>query len=134
MGKKRCNALPDTRIRSETDLMTYRTLPAAIVAVALMGPTAPAVSQPLPSFDAPFTATLSNTTPLAFGMGVASAARALDTPLTYLRGRPGDEIYLAYRQIGGSGLFRRKDRLFLQFRHGRLTGWKGDWGQNWMWE
>ena len=28
----------------------------------------------------------------------------------------------------------KKDRLFLQFRKGRLAGWKGDWGHNWMWQ
>jgi hypothetical protein len=38
------------------------------------------------------------------------------------------------RDIGGSGFFDRGDRLFLQFRHNRLTGWKGDWGRNWMWQ
>ena len=41
---------------------------------------------------------------------------------------------LAFRNIGGSGLFYKKDRLFLQFRKGRLAGWKGDWGHNWMWQ
>jgi len=82
----------------------------------------------------PFTATLSNTTPLVFGMDVEDTSRALGTPLTYIRGRPGDEIYLAFRNIGGSGLFNHHDRLFLQFRKGRLAGWKGDWGHNWMWQ
>ena len=82
----------------------------------------------------PFTATLSNHTPLEFGMPADEAARALGAPLTYLRGRPGDETYLAIRDLGGSGLFVRRDRLYLQFRHGRLTGWKGDWGRNWMWQ
>ena len=42
----------------------------------------------------PFTATLSNNTPLAFGMNAEDAARALGTPLNYISGRPGDEIYL----------------------------------------
>ena len=46
----------------------------------------------------------------------------------------GEEIYLTFRHIGGSGLFYKKDRLFLQFRKGRLAGWKGDWGHNWMWQ
>ena len=55
-------------------------------------------------------------------------------PAQYVSGRPGDEIYLAFRNIGGSGLFYKKDRLFLQFRKGRLAGWKGDWGHNWMWQ
>jgi hypothetical protein len=85
-------------------------------------------------YSIPFTATLSNTTPLAFGMDADEVARALGEPLRYIRGRPGDEIYLAFRSIGGSGLFPHHDRLFLQFRKGRLAGWKGDWGHNWMWQ
>ena len=82
----------------------------------------------------PFTETLSNNTPLAFGMDAEEAARALGTPLNYVRGRPGEEIYLTFRNIGGSGLFPNRHRLYLQFRHGRLAGWKGDWGHNWMWQ
>nr|WP_041799031.1 hypothetical protein [Rhodopseudomonas palustris] len=81
----------------------------------------------------PFIATLSNTTPLAFGMDALQAERALGMPLNYVSGRPGDEIFLAIRTHGGSGFFNRRDRLYLQFRRGRLTGWKGDWGRNWMW-
>jgi hypothetical protein len=83
---------------------------------------------------APFTATLSNNTPLAFGMDVTDASRALGEPLSYISGRRGNEIYLAIRNFGGSGLFNRNDRLYLQFRNGRLAGWKGDWGHNWMWQ
>jgi hypothetical protein len=83
---------------------------------------------------APFTATLSNNTPLAFGMDVEGVSRALNEPLSYLRGPPGEEIYLAIRNLGGSGLFNHRDRLYLQFRNGRLAGWKGDWGHNWMWQ
>lgn len=82
----------------------------------------------------PFVATLSNNTPLAFGMNAEQTARALGQPLQYVRGRPGDEIYLALRNIGGSGLIPYRHRLFLQFRHGRLAGWKEDYGENWMWE
>jgi hypothetical protein len=82
----------------------------------------------------PFNMTLSNTTPLAFGMGAAEAAQALGQPMRYVRGRPGNEIYLALRNLGGSGLVPSRHRLFLQFRHGRLTGWKEDYGENWMWE
>ena len=87
-----------------------------------------------PPFPPPFVATLSNNTPLAFGMNEQDAASALGTPLTYIRGRPGDETYLAFRHAGGTGFFNRKDRLYLQFRHGRLAGWKGDWGRNRMWQ
>jgi hypothetical protein len=86
-----------------------------------------------PSYSPPFTTTLSNHTPLVFGMDEATAAHALGMPLSYVSGRPGNEIFLAFRSYGGSGLFDRRDRLYLQFRKGRLTGWKGDWGRNWMW-
>ncbi len=129
----------DAGIRTDTGIMTHR-IPFAAIAFAVLSPigvvasAAPVAAQPLMPIDAPFTATLSNATPLVFGMPADAAAQALGVPLTYLKGRPGDEIYLAIRDIGGSGLFPRKDRLFLQFRKGRLTGWKGDWGQNWMWE
>jgi len=90
---------------------------------------APAGGSNAPSF----TATLSNNTPLVFGMDEEAAARALGTPLNYISGRPGDETLLAFRNVGGSGLFFHKDRLYLQFRKGKLAGWKGDWGHNWMW-
>jgi hypothetical protein len=113
----------------------------ALAAMALMliaGGAASAGAQQLPPtggpYSPPFTATLSNNTPLAFGMDAEDAARALGTPLNYVIGRPGDEVYLAFRNVGGSGLFIKKDRLFLQFRKGRLAGWKGDWGHNWMWQ
>jgi hypothetical protein len=85
------------------------------------------------SYSPSFTATLSNNRPLAFGMDEATAANALGVPLNYISGRPGNEVFLAFRSYGGSGFFDRRDRLYLQFRGGRLAGWKGDWGHNWMW-
>ena len=80
-----------------------------------------------------FTHTLSNTAPLAFGMDATDAERSLRVPLIYVRGAPGNETFLVIRDDGGSGFFRRDDRIYLQFRRGRLTGIKGDWGRNWMW-
>ena len=113
----------------------------AVAAAALLliaGLATPAFAQHLPPiggpYPPPFTATLSNTTPLVFGMEAEDAARALGTPLNYVSGRRGEEIYLTFRNTGGSGLFYKKDRLYLQFRKGRLAGWKGDWGHNWMWQ
>ena len=85
-------------------------------------------------FPPPFTATLSNNTPLAFGMDAEATERALGSPLNYVSGRPGNEVFLTFRNLGGSGLFYNKHRLYLQFRNGRLAGWKGDWGHNWMWQ
>jgi hypothetical protein len=113
-----------------------RTIAAALLMIAAAA--TPSSAQHLPPiggpYPPPFTATLSNNTPLAFGMDAEQAARVLGTPLTYIKGRPGEEIYLTFRDIGGSGLFPHKDRLYLQFRKGRLAGWKGDWGHNWMWQ
>ena len=98
----------------------------------------PASAQHLPPtggpYPPPFTATLSNTTPLVFGMDAEQAERALGTRLRYVRGGAGNEVYLTLRNLGGSGLFPSQHRLYLQFRQGRLAGWKGDWGHNWMWQ
>jgi hypothetical protein len=104
----------------------------ATVAFGLALAVAPALAQEQPPRQ-PFTATLSNTAPLAFGMTVQEAATALNAPLKYIRGKPGDEVFAAPR-FASAGYFDRHDQLFLQFRNGRLTGWKGDWGKNWMWE
>jgi hypothetical protein len=102
---------------------------AAVIAGTASGQAQPAAAPP---HSPPFTTTLSNNTPLAFGMDEATAATALGVPLNYISGHPGNEIFLAFRTYGGSGFFNRKDRLYLQFRSGRLAGWKGDWGRNWM--
>jgi hypothetical protein len=135
LGIRQETAMPKTG-HAESRLM--RITIAAILLSAVVGAMAPAGAQNLRPLGGPspppFTATLSNNTPLAFGMDAEDAARALGGPLNYIRGRPGDEIYLAFRNVGGSGLFFHKDRLYLQFRKGRLAGWKGDWGHNWMWQ
>jgi hypothetical protein len=113
-------------------MMTKRAMLAAGAVAACLS--VPAQADPFGSLRLPFVETLSNNTPLAFGMDAGQAASALGQPLQYVRGRPGNEIYLALRNIGGSGLIPYRHRLFLQFRHGRLAGWKEDYGENWMWE
>ena len=65
---------------------------------------------------------------LRFGMNPGDAASALGVPLTYVRGRPRNELYLARPNVKGSALAYRSDGLYLQFRNGKLAGWKGDWG------
>ncbi len=69
-----------------------------------------------------------NGVPLSFGMTPDEAAQSLGVPLLYVRGRPGNELLLAIPNVKGSALSVRSDGLYLQFRKGRLTGWKGDWG------
>ena len=79
---------------------------------------------------APALAQQANHTPLAFGMNPDQASQALGTGLIYVRGRPGNEMFLALPNVKGSTLSDWRDGLYLQFRRGRLDGWKGDWGTN----
>jgi hypothetical protein len=65
---------------------------------------------------------------LRFGMKPDEVARTLGVPLTYVRGRHANELYLALPNVKGSTLSSRSDGLYLQFRNGKLAGWKGDWG------
>jgi hypothetical protein len=74
----------------------------------------------------------SNAFPLAFGMSPEAAAAALNVPLTPLTGRRGSEVYYAQLPSGIPsllGLNAYDRQLWLQFRRGRLTGWKNNWGR-----
>jgi hypothetical protein len=66
--------------------------------------------------------------PLTFGMTPEQVSWALGVQLLYVRGRPGDELLVALPNVRGAALASRSDGLYLQFRRGRLSGWKGDWG------
>jgi hypothetical protein len=66
--------------------------------------------------------------PVMFGMTPEQASVALGVPLQYVAGPPGDEMLLALPNVKGTTLAKRSDGLYLQFRRGRLSGWKGDWG------
>jgi hypothetical protein len=68
-----------------------------------------------------------NIRPLAFGMTPAEASLVLRGPLLYVRGPPGSEVYVFERRADVPGIYPVADRVFLQFRRGRLTGWKRDW-------
>ena len=65
---------------------------------------------------------------LHFGMNPDEVSRALGVQLSYVSGRRGDELLLALPNVKGATLASRSDGLYLQFRKGRLSGWKGDWG------
>ncbi len=75
----------------------------------------------------------SNTSPLAFGMTKDDAAAALRAPLAYVSGRRGSEIYIALRNANVPGLDPADEAVALQFRRGRLTGWKKDWRLRRFW-
>jgi hypothetical protein len=93
---------------------------ALLVAISGAQPAPARAQQVLP-------ATVPNNTPLFFGMSAPEVSLVLGTPLIYVRGRPGDELYLALANVKGAALSNRNDGLYLQFRRGRLEGWKGDW-------
>jgi hypothetical protein len=96
---------------------------AVVMMVAISGASSVGAQQVL-------TAAVPNGTPLSFGMNAEEASQALGVTLNYVRGRPGDEMFLALPNVKGAALSSRKDGLYLQFRRGKLEGWKGDWGTN----
>jgi hypothetical protein len=77
----------------------------------------------------------SNTLPLAFGMTPDAASAALQSPLTLVAGsRRGSDIYYVEGTSVATGfIVRERERLWMQFRGGRLTGWKYDWDRPMAW-
>jgi hypothetical protein len=76
----------------------------------------------------------SNALPLAFGMTPQVAAAALGNPLTQVPGRRDSEIYYAEGTTLATGfIVRERERLWLEFRRHRLTGWKYDWDRPMAW-
>jgi len=76
----------------------------------------------------------SNALPLAFGMTPEVAAGALESPLAHVAGRQGSEIYYTERtSLTTAFVLRERQRLWLQFRQHRLTGWKYDWDRPSAW-
>jgi hypothetical protein len=115
------------RRRAKTPTMTPTMTRAIFAATIWMAATAGLIAAIGPS---PAAAQAANNTPLAFGMNADEAATALGTSLVYVQGRPGNEMFLALPNVKGSALSDRRDGLYLQFRRGKLEGWKGDWGTN----
>jgi hypothetical protein len=60
-------------------------------------------------------------------MTPAQAELALGRPLAYHSGRGGSKIYVATGLEAIPGFYPVDTGLALQFRRGRLTGWKQDW-------
>jgi hypothetical protein len=107
-------------------MMRAAMMRAAMLASALVLGCASAAPASAQTAFAPRQATL----PLNFGMTADQASQSLGVPLHYVRGTTGNELLLAVPNIKGAALSVRSDGLYLQFRKGRLTGWKGDWGTN----
>ena len=71
--------------------------------------------------------------PLVFGMTPQEVERVVQAPLTYLSGRRGAERYLIERMSTVPGIYPVDTRIVLQFRNGRLTGWRRDWQMRPYW-
>lgn len=94
-----------------------RLISLVVIAIALGMPLGASAQQRVP-----------NGVPLTFGMTADQASESLGAPLNYVRGTPGNELFVALPKVRGSVLSRRSDGLYLQFGKGQLIAWKGDWG------
>jgi hypothetical protein len=71
--------------------------------------------------------------PLVFGMTPDEVVRVVEAPLIYLSGPRGSERYLVERRATVPGFYPVDTRIVLQFRRGRLTGWRRDWQMRPYW-
>lgn len=65
--------------------------------------------------------------PLVFGMTRAQVEQVVQAPLVYLSGARGSERFLVERPATIPGFYPVDTRIVLQFRRGKLTGWRRDW-------
>ena len=71
--------------------------------------------------------------PLVFGMTRAQVEQLVQAPLIYLSGPRGSERYMVERMSSVPGWYPVDTRIILQFRRGRLTGWRRDWQMRPFW-
>jgi len=71
--------------------------------------------------------------PFAFGMTREQVEQLAQAPLIYLSGPRGSERYLIERLSTVPGFYPVDTRIVLQFRRGRLTGWRRDWQMRPYW-
>jgi hypothetical protein len=71
--------------------------------------------------------------PLLFGMTPDEVTRVVEAPLIYLSGPRGSERYMVERMATVPGWYPVDTRIILQFRRGRLSGWRRDWQMRPFW-
>jgi hypothetical protein len=71
--------------------------------------------------------------PLIFGMTPTQVEAAVQAPLVYLSGARGSERFLIERHATVPGFYPVDTRIVLQFRRGKLTGWRRDWQMRPYW-
>jgi hypothetical protein len=71
--------------------------------------------------------------PLVFGMTQQQVEQVVQAPLVYLSGARGSERFLVDRPASVPGFYPVDTSIVLQFRRGRLTGWRRDWQMRPYW-
>jgi hypothetical protein len=71
--------------------------------------------------------------PLVFGMTQAQVEAIVQAPLVYLSGARGSERFLVERPASVPGFYPVDARIVLQFRRGKLSGWRRDWQMRPYW-
>ena len=71
--------------------------------------------------------------PFVFGMTKEQVASIVQAPLIYLSGPRDSERYLVERMSTVPGWYPVDTRIVLQFRRGKLTGWRRDWQMRPFW-
>jgi hypothetical protein len=70
---------------------------------------------------------------LTFGMTRTQVEKIVQAPLVYLSGARGSERFLVERPATVPGFYLVDTRIVLQFRRGKLTGWRRDWQMRPYW-
>lgn len=94
-----------------------------LLAIALLVAASPAHAGPAAGYN----------DPLVLGMTPEQVEHLVQTPLIYLSGPRGSERYLVQRLSTVPGIYPVDARIVLQFRRGRLTGWRRDWQMRPFW-
>lgn len=98
-------------------------MPRLLLALALLIAAPAARAGQAPSYNDPF----------VFGMTPEQVEQVVQAPLIYLSGPRGSERYLVQRLSTVPGFYPVDTRIVLQFRRGRLTGWRRDWQMRPYW-
>jgi hypothetical protein len=83
--------------------------------------------------NCPWNGVRTNVAPLEFGMTPEVVSTALGVPIVHVSGSSGNEIYYAEKPTLIPSLFTSDNQLWLQFRNGKLTGWKSDYKRGGPW-
>lgn len=71
--------------------------------------------------------------PFMFGMTPEQVEALVQAPLIRLSGSRGSERYMVQRLSTVPGFYPIDTRIILQFRRGKLTGWRRDWQMRPYW-